>query len=313
MRPRIVTASAIDVHGYSTMDFTDSLFTLAAFSEVRRFRKKIDLIYAHFFYPAGLAAARCSKVFGLPYIVAHGDDDIDARYHANGGKHFKDISGVIAVSARNRRFCENAFSICSSKIEVFPNGVDNKLFCIRDKNIERQKLSLELEDFIIAFVGHLIPRKGPDRVVSAVEGLPRTKVLLIGEGPIKLVSNQVVACGAIGHEELPRYLAAADIFVLPTTGEGSCNSIIEAMACGLPVVSSSGDYNDEILNDKVSIRVDPMNTNSIREAIIELMQNPTRRRKMSKSALQWSKKFAIEKRASGITKFIEKQISSNGH
>ncbi len=67
---------------------------------------------------------------------------------------------------------------------------------------------------------------------------------------------------------IPNYICASDVFVLPTTAEGCCNAIIEAMGCGLPIVSSDRAFNYDILNEENSILVDPESVDEIDNAII---------------------------------------------
>ena len=77
--------------------------------------------------------------------------------------------------------------------------------------------------------------------------------------------------GKLPHEEIPLYLNTADVFVLPSLAEGCSNSIVEAMACGLPVISSDLSFNYDILNADNSILVNPNDVGEISAAIKKLM------------------------------------------
>ena len=107
------------------------------------------------------------------------------------------------------------------------------------------------------------------------------------------------------HEEIPKYLSAADFFILPTQAEGCCNAIIEAMACGLPIISSDRDFNDDILNDECSIRVNPDNIEQIRNAVKKVVDDNQLREMMSKASLKKVKILELRQRARNIMDYME--------
>ena len=155
---------------------------------------------------------------------------------------------------------------------MFPNGVDLGLFKPGDRSKARSELGIIGDRFVIAFVGHFEEQKGLTCLLDAVQGLEQVALLLVGQGSIKVKDGGSVAFkGRLPHARIPLALAAADIFVLPTRVEGSCNAVIEAIACGLPIVTSDGRYMDDIVDDGVAVRTDPMDVRAIREAIVVLM------------------------------------------
>jgi glycosyltransferase involved in cell wall biosynthesis len=94
--------------------------------------------------------------------------------------------------------------------------------------------------------------------------------------------------------------------VLPTTIEGSCNAIIEAMACGLPMVTSNGPCMDDLLTEEVALRVDPLDVAALRGAIQKLMANPGLRAAMSAACLKRARLFDINARARGIMEWVSR-------
>ena len=93
------------------------------------------------------------------------------------------------------------------------------------------------------------------------------KSIFIGSGEQTPEIDGILFCGKLPHDQIVHYLNAADVFVLPTLAEGCSNAIIEAMACGLPIISSDLPFNDDILDAENSIRVNSLDVESIAEAI----------------------------------------------
>jgi glycosyltransferase involved in cell wall biosynthesis len=111
--------------------------------------------------------------------------------------------------------------------------------------------------------------------------------------------------GALPHEDIPTYLNAADVFVLPTLAEGCSNAIVEAMACGLPIISSNLPFNWDLLNAENAILVDPMSVEQIATGIEKLLNHPALQQQMSLSALATVKDLTIEKRVRSILQFFQ--------
>ena len=149
------------------------------------------------------------------------------------------------VESTRRLRADSAPAGC--RIEVFRNGVDLNLF--RETERDRTRRELNLTGPVIISVGHLIPRKGHELVIEALSLLPRAQLLICGEGPMRSelersaqrfrVRDRVRFLGLIRHEELNRYYSAADVLVLASFREGWPNVVLEAMACGTPVVATA--------------------------------------------------------------------------
>ena len=129
-----------------------------------------------------------------------------------------------------------------------------------------------------------------------------------GKGEEKPEGERVVFCEAMEHDDIPVLLNAVDVFVLPTLAEGCCNAVIEAMACGRPVISSDLPFNHDILNETNAILIDPTNIEAIRDAIIRVRDDAGLRQRLSLGALETAKRLTIEARTDSILKFMEDHI-----
>jgi len=203
---------------------------------------------------------------------------------------------------------QERLSLSPGRIGVFPNGFNRRVFFPRDRAAMRRQYGLPLDRLLIAFTGSFEPRKGARRVAEAIRGMDDVAGVFIGGGDEPPEGDNVVFCKRVPLQQVPELLSACDAFVLPTTDEGCCNAIVEAMACGLPVISSTGEFNDEILNEHVALRVDAMDVNALREAIVSLKEDAALRQRMADAALKWSLQFDIDERARKILRFMESKI-----
>ena len=215
------------------------------------------------------------------------------------------FSGIISVSDINKRYCVEKLRVPENKIRVFPNTINTDIFFQRDKKIMRKKYNFPQEKFIIVFVGHFIERKGPLRVLSALNNLEEDIcAIFIGKGVQKPKGEKVLFVDSVSHAIIPELLSTGDVFVLPTLNEGSCNAIAEAMACGLPIITSNIDAIKEQVDSENSILCNPLNTDEIKNAISLLYNNRFLTEKMAKKSLEIASKFTLKDRANQIKKYL---------
>lgn len=320
IRQRSISFSNKQILSFNTFNLTKDFFLKTVFRSLPHIDIPVDAVYGHFLYPDGYAAVQVAEKLGIPSFIASGEAVSSSSIQLLGIEpvgyqktinYFKKVSGFISVSSLLKEILSSRLEIKEEKIKVLPNGVDLNIFYPRNKIEMRTKFKLPLEKTIIIFVGHFENRKGPQRVLEAVKGLGDVGVVLIGSGNMQLESDHILFKGIMEHSLIPEILSAGDMFVLPTLAEGSCNAIIEALACGLPVITSSDRFNDEIVNDSVAIRVDPCNITQLRNAIIKLKDNPDLKNNMSKDSMIWAQNFDIHLRVNKIIQWMEEIINQD--
>jgi len=276
-----------------------------------RNRIKPDVCYCHF-WSSGFAALPFTRKNNIPLFVASGESNINELFTTSfERRRLKDyVKGVICVSSKNMEESITLRLTSKYKCGVFPNAINSGLFYKRDKERCRKELGLPQDVFIVAFVGWFIERKGPMRVADAINSIENVNSLFIGRGDQNPECKGILFKGSVPHEKIPQYLSAADIFVLPTLHEGCCNAVIEAMACGLPIVSSNLPFNWDVLDETNSIMVDPNNVGEIADAIRMLRDNSDKRSLLGQGALQKAKSLTIDKRATAILDFMEDKINN---
>ena len=220
-------------------------------------------------------------------------------------KEIKGLSGIISVSSYNKSILIQNSIFKDIPILVAPNGVSKEIVPIKDKAYCRKELGIPEGKFVVGFIGAFCERKGDLRLYEAVNGLDEVYVAFAGYGK-RHEGKNVVFSQPLRRKQVPVFLSAINVFVLPTLSEGCCNAIVEALACGVPVISSNRPFNDDILNCSNSIRVDPMNIEMIRDAICVLKENPQLVERLSNGALKSAEQLSITKRAEHIIDFMEK-------
>ncbi|MGQ9626569.1 MAG: glycosyltransferase family 4 protein [Anaerolineae bacterium] len=206
---------------------------------------------------------------------------------------------------------------------IFP-GADREIFRKIDKAEARRKLGLRAEAFYVIFVGSLLHRKGVDVLLKAWKLVlerkphPRLHLLLAGQGRQeaeyralagKLSLNESVSfVGFVGHDSLPFYLNAADLFVAPSRAEPLGKMNIEAMMCGLPVISTDdGGTPDIIESGETGLLVPSGDVESLAEAMLTLIGDEAQRACLAwKAYLRAQANYGWDKSASKLRKVYER-------
>ena len=210
-----------------------------------------DVIDAHYFYPDGVAAVLLGKYFRKPVIISALGTDINIILQNPIARRMmlwascQSASMITVCQALKSRMVE--FGMNESQITPLRNGVDLDLFSPVDRETTREKLGMDR--FTLLSVGHLTAGKGHHHIISALADLPDVSLMIAGNGPDRKileakaqksgVADRVTFLGALPQETLREYYGAADALVLASSREGWANVLLEAMACGTPVVASN--------------------------------------------------------------------------
>jgi len=309
--PLITSYSSIQIGPINTGRWTYHSFLRAVRKQFIGLHIKHDVIYSHFLFPSGCVASRLTSQFGIPSFCSFGESSlwsVNSIGISMARRELASITGIISVSTKNKRILIENELFSEEKIAVFPNGVNHELFYPRDKREMREKLGLPQDAVIGVYIGEFSERKGVLRVAEAARRIDGLKMLFIGSGDLEPKGSGILFKGKVPHVYIPEYLSAGDFFVLPSQEEGSCNAIIEAMACGLPIIASTGAFNDDILAKKYSIRVEANDIGSLEKAMKLMYLDHTITSQMSIAAREASKKFDIDKRAKSILNWMNSMI-----
>ncbi len=273
-----------------------TLMALGCMPLLRRLRQKpgFDLIDAHFAYPDGYAAVQLGRWFKVPVtITLRGTEVPLSRDPVRCRRILQALAGaswVFSVSESLKRHVV-ALGANADKIEVVGNGVDIAKFYPLPKARARMELEIPANALVLISVGALVPRKGQHRVIEVLPKLlphyPDLLYLVVGgasaEGDMTdRLKAQVTRLELEGHvrflgpmpaEQLKLPLSAADVFVLATANEGWANVFLEAMACGLPVVTTDVGGNREVVcRDELGAIVPFGDSAALETALVEALR-----------------------------------------
>jgi glycosyltransferase involved in cell wall biosynthesis len=262
--------------------------------------KSSDLIHVHGHpYPSSLIAAKIAKRYSKPLVLTQHNtfiayagivwDHVEwLNDYAIGKQVLKEADKIVVVSNATKNYVWS-LGANPEKIEVLHNGVDLNRFRpltgIKDKM--RRKLGITEDSSVVLTVRRLVYKNGIDTLIEsakkAVKQNPRLVFIVVGKGPdFEEVKEKIAQLGIqknfrltgfISDEDLPLHYNAADFFVLPSkSGEGLPLVALEAMACGVPVISTNVGGISEIMNEDYGKLVPPNSPEALADAILDFSQ-----------------------------------------
>lgn len=276
-------------------------FTLSALPLIKRLNP--DLIHAHELISPATTAIAARKLFGIPVVATvHGSglssDVLRLKRRFLGKTRLKilcrEIAAFCVISAVIDRELATEGVPVQKRISI-PNGVDTGRFAPlapAQKKALRSRLALPAEARIVIFVGRLAPEKRVDLLTgiwrSVRQAVPRALLLILGSGPEEAGLKQRAGDGILflgSQPDVTPYLQAADLFVLPSAAEGLSLALLEALACGLPVIATSVGGNPEVIRHlETGWLTPPDDPPALTEAIVTLLGDEKLQSKLREKA-----------------------------
>jgi glycosyltransferase involved in cell wall biosynthesis len=249
-----------------------------------RCRGKVDVVLGSWAYPDGFAAVALAEMLGTPAVIKLHGSDMNVVAHLPGPRlglkwALPRAARIVAVS-RALRDAAIELGAPSSRVDVVLNGIDRERFYPRDRPGARRALKLPIEGTMILYIGHLELHKGSLDLVRAFATVAASRkgvsLVMVGEGAAEADCKDLAASlgvevsfvGARPQHELPQWIAACDVFALPSWNEGTPNVVLEALACGRRVVATRvGGTPDVVTSDTLGVLVAPRNPGEFAVAV----------------------------------------------
>ena len=254
---------------------------------IQRNHSAFDIVHAHFLWSAGYVGARIKMEYDVPFVVtAHGYDIYHLPFKDDEWRKriefvLNTSDRIITVSKSNLA-CIKRLDV-STPVTVIPNGFRSNLFYPQNKIECRKALKLPLEKQIILTVGNLEPIKGQKYLIDAIKIINSEKddvlCIIIGVGSLRHslerqihtlgLDDDIMLVGGMPHDDIPLWMNACDLFVLPSLNEGNPTVMFEALGCGKPFLGTKvGGIPEIIISDNYGHLVEPADSNDMAQKIL---------------------------------------------
>jgi D-inositol-3-phosphate glycosyltransferase len=278
-------------------------FPVIAPSSIRTFVNLIrtaDVVHVHdTLYMTSWLAGVCCLILRKPLVLTQ---HVAMIYHPNrlvtavqravyatfGRALFRIAARIIYYNSRVLNFMRGLAAI-DHKVKFVPNGVDTDLFYPADatrKRRLREEIGLPVDAVLALFVGRFVPKKGYDLLLRCSSD--RYRLLLVGDEPSAGAkeNSEAIFLGRRTHAQVADLYRACDIFVLPSSSEGFPLSVQEAMASGLPVITSDDPGYDLYELDPGCVALVPQNAESVSAALEAVASDADKRSRMASYSYQ---------------------------
>jgi teichuronic acid biosynthesis glycosyltransferase TuaC len=255
-----------------------------------------DLIHAHTVYPDGLAAAMLGRARQRPTVITVHGGDVNVHLRQPlvkrlGRRALSNADRVIAVSSGLKNALVEEHGLEPERITVLPNGVDVARFAPSARSEAEARLGLHDTAPHIVYVGAIAQSKGIAHLLRAIHRLRQERscpvqLTLVGQGEYETaaralareldIADAVAFAGQRPNEEIPIWINASDVVVLPSLSEGFGVVLVEAMACGRPVVATTCGGPQDIVTSETGILVPPADDAALAQALLEVLRDGDR-------------------------------------
>jgi len=234
-----------------------------------RFRP--DVVLSYWLYPDAYGAMLAAREAGVPLVAGARGSDIrvrDAISRRLTGRVVRAADRLLVVSQDLGRLAVQRYGADGARVRVIPNGCDASTFHLADRAAARHALGLAADAELVLYVGRLVPEKGLRELFAAVGRLaaqrPKLQLALVGGGPMQGELETLAAAagnarlaGPLAPEAVAQWMVAADVVTLPSYSEGHPNVLVEALACGRPVVATDVGGIPEVVDAACGLLVRP--------------------------------------------------------
>lgn len=243
-----------------------------------------DVVLAYWLYPDGHGAMRAARAAGIPFVAGARGSDLrvrDAVSRRLTQPVVRAARRLLVVSEDLGRVAVDGYGADPQRIRAIPNGCDASLFHPGERRVARETLGLRQDDEIVLYVGRLVPEKGLRELLHATRRLakerPQARVVMVGDGPMQAELAAAMAAepglplqlaGAQAPTEVARWMVAADLVTLPSYSEGHPNVLVEALACGRPVVATPVGGIPEVVDAASGLLVPARDADALAEGLI---------------------------------------------
>lgn len=287
------TRNGVTVMRYKAYNFIEKSFgvpfpitTIRYIVNLYKEVKKADIVHIHdVFYLSSFFAARAAKKYQKPVIlmqhvemIAHPSKLVmfvqKAVFATTGAYIFKQADKIITLNDRVDAFLLKQ-GVPRSKLIALANGVDTTMFSpvsLLQKVELKKKFGFSLDKKVVLFVGRFVPKKGFHKLFEARDSA--YQIVFAGGDSVSKSDETTVFLGKMSQADLVPVYQAADIFVLPSEGEGFPLSIQEAMSSGLPIITTNDCGYVRYNFDKEKLMLlDDTQPAALKKAILSLVHN----------------------------------------
>jgi glycosyltransferase involved in cell wall biosynthesis len=255
-------------------------------SSLKRF--KPDVVLAYWLYPDAYGAMLAARRAKVPLVAGARGSDIrvrDAISKRLTRSVVRNASRLLLVSEDLGRLAVRDYGADAARLGVIPNGCDAATFHLTDRAMARRALDVPADAELVLYVGRLVAEKGLRELLDAMKRLsavrPQLQLVMVGAGPMQNELDAHIAndsgirvrmTGAQPPSVVAQWMAAADLVTLPSYSEGHPNVLVEALACGRPVVATAVGGIPEVVDASCGVLIHPRDAGVLAQALVQVLE-----------------------------------------